>query len=106
MTDKGEYLLHLLLKLVYLQVGKPLELHIHNCLSLDIVEAESLAEGCLCICDIGAGSDDSHNFVDVVHSHDKGFQYVSPLLCLLELELGAAGYHYISVLYEILYKFF
>ena len=48
-ADKGHDFVHLPLELVYLQVGKPLKLHIHNSLGLDVIKAEPLAECCLCI---------------------------------------------------------
>ena len=79
----------LLLQLLAVQTLKCFQAHIQNGLCLDLVQLEALHQIFTGV--VVAGTDDVDDLVDVVLGHQQTLQQMGPLLCLAQVELGAAG---------------
>ena len=90
-----------LVQLVHLQARQLAQAHVDDGACLNVVEAETLHE-------VGYGllrrlrrADDVYHLVDVVAGDDERLKYVGAVLCLLQVELGAAYGHVMPVVDEV-----
>ena len=90
----------LLVEFVLLNVGELGEAHVHDCLSLEVVEREAFLERVAGSLRVLGGADNMDHLVDVVTRDDESFEDMRALLGLAEVEDGAAGHHVAAVLHE------
>ena len=102
--DKVFDLFVLLVEFILLQAGELSQTHIHDRLSLDVGEAETLAESRLGRLRTFGITYYLDNLVDMVGGDDKSFENMRAILSFLQLELCAANHHFVTVIHECLYK--
>ena len=85
--------------LIALQSRKLSQAHIHNRLSLNVVQLKALHERCLCVRNRLALFDYLDNLVDIVNRLYKTFQYMGAGTRLCNIKLRAADDYVFLVLY-------
>src|SRR5574344_287547 len=95
---------HLFLEIVDFQVCEAFQLHIYDCLSLNVIKLETLHEADFCFFSITACTNDSDYFINVVDCDYQCFQNVSTFKRFLQLKLGTAGNNFIAVFNKVLNK--
>ena len=89
LLDARQQLLVLLLDLVALEAGEPLEAQVEDRLRLRSRELERVHERVARRVDVGRLADDADDLVEVVERDQEALEDVRPRLGLVELELGA-----------------
>ena len=92
-------------KFVLLKIGELTQTHLNDSIGLIVIEAEADAEFLLCFVDVSACLDDVYYFVDVIACHYQTLHDMSTSLSLIELEAGAANYHIVAEVKEVI-KYF
>ena len=95
---------HIIILLVQILNAETCELaqsHIDDSLRLDLVDVETSLQVALCIGWGAACTDDANHLVDIVAGNDESLKDVSAFLCLIEVKLGAANHHLMTVSHEV-----
>ena len=92
----------LLVQLLDTQAGQLAETHIYDGLRLELVQLEALLQVTLGVAGRLAVADNLYYLVDVVDGDDQAFQNVGTLLSFLQVVLGAADGHVVTMLHEVL----
>ena len=104
-VDGLHQLVELVVQLFQAQAGQLAQSHIHDGLTLQFIQLESLLQVALGIGWSLAGTDDVNHLVDVVAGDDQSFEDMSTLLRLLQFKLGAADSYVVTMVYEVLHAF-
>ena len=86
-----------LLQLADGQAGEGAQAHVHDCLGLNLAQAEPFRQAGARGFGGRAVLDDGDHFVDVVHGNHQSFQNVGALAGLAEFELCASHHHFAAV---------
>ena len=81
----------LVLDFLALQTGELSQTHLDDCLSLYVIQTETLAQTGFCGGLVRGSANNGNHLVDEVHGDFQAFQNVFPFLCLPQLKTGAAG---------------
>ena len=79
------------------------QLHIDDCLGLNVIKVKPLHKAVLCVLRITAAADNLYNFIYIINSNNKRFYNMSTGFCLCQLKLRTARNHTVTVLHKILY---
>ena len=82
---------NLCLELFTLQACQTAQLHLDDCLCLNLVESEALHQGCLTVLNGVVGADDRDDLVDIIQSGEQTLEDMSAFLCLFQVKDGSAG---------------
>ena len=93
------------MQLIHTQSGQLRESHVYDSLRLYFVQVETLLQVALSIARSLRSTYDVHHLVDVVAGDDESFKNVGTFLCLLQVKLGAAYSHIVTMLHEVLHTF-
>jgi len=80
--------------------------HINNGLALQFVKIETLFQITLCVSRSLAGTDNVHNFINIIAGNNQSFKDMSTLLSLLQIIFRTTNSHIMTMLHEILHAFF
>ena len=75
--------------------------HVYDSLRLKLIQVETFLQVALCIRRALTATDDMHYLVDVVAGVDQSFEDMCTLFGFVQIELGAADGHLMTVLYEV-----
>ena len=93
-------------QLINTQACERSQTHLHDSLTLRIVEIEALLQVRLCISRRAAGADDLNHLVDVIHGDDQALQNMRTLLCLAQQVTRTARNNIHTVLDKVAYQVF
>ena len=75
--------------------------HIHDGLTLQIVQTKTLLQIRLSIRRCMTGTDDMYHLIYIINRNNQALQDMRTLFCFTQLETRTAGYHVHTVLYKI-----
>ena len=96
--DQFEELVVFILEFFSLQAGELTQTHLHDSLSLQICESPLLHQSVLGLLYRPGSTNQSNHLIDDVECLEESFQNMGTGLGLLEVELGTADYHLVTVL--------
>ena len=92
-------------QLVHLQTCELTQTHIHDSPCLHLVEVETLHKVLNSLLRCLGGADYMYHLVDIVTCNNQCLKDMCTVLCLLQVELGAADSHVMAVVNEVLHTF-
>ena len=99
--DRLEHLGQLVLDLLPLEAGEPLQLHVEDGLRLDGRQAEGGHQALARLGGVARRADERDHLVEVVEGDLQAFQDVGPRLGLPQLELGPPPHHVAPEVHEV-----
>ena len=104
-VDGLHQLVEFIVQLLQAKTCELAQSHIHNGLTLQFIQVETLLQVALSVGWSLAGTDDVNHLVDIVAGDNQTLENMSTLLRLLQFKLGATDSNIVTMVYKVLYAF-